>query len=136
MSSSTPCFPRQQRAFTLIELMITVAIVAILGAIAYPSYVQYLQRGKRAAAESEMMDIANREQQFLLANRAYVDKTALEASGFALSAAVGANYSYDITVGTATVPSFSIKFTAIAGQTSDGDLTLDNLGVKAPSGKW
>jgi len=62
------------QGFTLIELMVTVAIVAILAAIAVPNYQQYVIRAKRAAAQSEMMVIANFEQQYLLANRTYADK--------------------------------------------------------------
>ncbi len=124
------------QGFTLIELMVTVAIVAILAAIAVPSYQQYVIRAKRAAAQSEMMVIANFEQQYLLANRTYADKDALESSSYALPTEVSTNYDYDIDVGTGTVPSYTISFTARAGQTRDGDLALNSEGVKTPSDKW
>ncbi|WP_269469647.1 type IV pilin protein [Aromatoleum toluolicum] len=120
----------------MIELMITVAIIAILAAVALPNYQQYVIRGKRAAAQAEMMDIANRQQQFLLANRAYASKASLEASGYALPTEVSTNYSYTITVGTGAVPSFTITFTPTGGQASDGALTLNSEGVKTPAGKW
>lgn len=124
------------RGFTLIELMITVAIVGVLAAVAFPSYTQHIIKSKRRAAQAQMMDIANREQQFLLANRAYVTKTALETSGFALPTDVSSAYDYAITVGTGTVPSFTITFTPTGGQASDGALTLDSEGVKSPTAKW
>ena len=54
---------RKQHGFTLIELVITIAVVGILAAIALPSYQQYVIRSKRSAAQAQMMDIANREQQ-------------------------------------------------------------------------
>lgn len=126
----------RQNGFTLIELMITVAVVAILAAVAYPSYTQYVVRGHRAAAQAQMMDIANRQQQFLLANRAYASKTTLEDSGYALPSEIVGKYTYDITLGTGTVPSFTIIFTATGSQTSDGKLSLNSEGVKTPAEKW
>lgn len=126
----------RQHGFTLIELMITVAIIGILAAVAYPSYMSHIIKSNRAAAKVQMLDIANREQQFLLANRAYATKTVLETSGYGLPSAVSSKYSYDITVGTDTVPSYTITFTAVNQQTSDGDLTLNSEGVKTPLSKW
>jgi type IV pilus assembly protein PilE len=122
--------------FTLIELMITVAIVAILAAVALPSYRQYVIRSKRSAAQAQMMDIANREQQFLLANRNYADKTALTASGYALPSDVSVNYGYDIVLSTTGAPGFTLTLTPQGGQASDGPLTLNSEGVKTPAGKW
>lgn len=134
--SSAWTLPSAKSGFTLIELMVVVVIIAILAMIALPSYRQYVIRSNRTAAQAQMMDIANRQQQFLLANRAYASKTLLEAGGYALPGEVSRNYSYDIAVGTNTVPSFSITFTAINSQISDGNLTLTNTGVKTPSDKW
>ena len=126
----------KQYGFTLIELMITLAIVAILAAVAYPSYASHIIKSNRAAAKAQMLDIANREQQFMLASRAYVPKPALEASGYALPAEVSTKYTYTITVGSGTVPDYLITFNAIGSQLSDGDLTLNSEGVKTPSSKW
>ena len=120
----------KSRGFTLIELMITVAIIGVLAAVALPSYTQYIVRANRSAAQAQMLDIANRQQQFLLANRAYATNAVLTASGYTLPAEVGARYGYDITVGTGTVPSFTITFTAVGTQASDGALTLNSEGVK------
>src|SRR5260370_36425527 len=59
------------RGFTLIELMIAVAIVAIIAMIAIPSYTAQIVKGRRSAAEAFLMDIAQREQQYLLDVRGY-----------------------------------------------------------------
>ena len=63
---------RQPRGFTLIELMVTVAIVAILTAIALPSYQGYIQRGKIAEATSSLSQLRVTAEQWYADNRTYV----------------------------------------------------------------
>jgi type IV pilus assembly protein PilE len=117
--------------------MITVAIIAILAAIAYPSYQNYVVRGKRTAAKAAMMDLANREQQYLLANRLYADTAALTANGYAVTGDIAQNYSWAVTVtNSATPPNFKIIFTPIGSQASDEELTLNSQGTKTPAAKW
>jgi type IV pilus assembly protein PilE len=128
---------RIQCGFTLIELMIAVAIISILASIALPSYQKYVMRGHRAAAQAEMMDIASREQQFMLADREYADISKLNASGYALPADVSDKYTLAINVdNTATPPAFTIIMTPKGSQAEDGVLSLNSAGLKSPANKW
>lgn len=61
----------RQWGFTLIEVIVTVAIVGLLASIALPSYQQYVVRSNRSAVQQFMLDIANRQEQFMLDVRSY-----------------------------------------------------------------
>ena len=72
----------------------------------------------------------------LLANRAYADYTAMTASGYTLPSELTLRYTPSINVGSGTVPAFTVTFTAIGTQLSDGDLTFNSTGQKLPIDKW
>lgn len=117
-----------QRGFTLIELMITVAIVGILAAIAYPSYTASVQKSHRSVAQVALMEIAQREEGYFLRNRSYGDTTALNYS----TTSIDGNYTLSIT---ATATTFTATATAASGKPQAHDapcqvLTLDNRGVR------
>lgn len=132
---NTPYF--MQRGFTLVELMVALAIIAILASIALPSYQQYVIRGNRAAAQAEMLDIANRQQQFMLADREYADLSKLNATGYALPSEVSDKYTVTMDVdNSATPPIFTVTMTPKGSQSEDGALTLNSAGVKSPASKW
>jgi len=122
--------------FTLIELMITVAIVAILAAIAYPTYTRQVINGHRASAEAYLMDIAQHQQQYLLDNRSYA---ATEAALNVSPPTDVSNY-YTITLNTpaAIPPTFTATATPIASsvQASDVTLSITEANVKSPAGYW
>jgi type IV pilus assembly protein PilE len=124
--------------FSLIELMITVAIIGILTAIAFPSYQDHLRKGRRAAAQAFLADTASREQQYLLDARNYaVGAGALTALNMSVPAEVAAFYTIAITPAAPTIPpAFTITATPVAGsmQVADGALTLDQQGGKTRAG--
>ena len=121
-----------QNGFTLIELMIVVAIVGILAAVAYPAYQDYLRRGNRSAAQSFMMEVSQRQQQQLMSNRTYAQS--LATLGLTLPTDVSNFYTVAANLGvpSATDPSqgFNLQLTPTGMQAGDGDLCLTNTGSR------
>ncbi len=121
---------RVSAGFTLIEVMITVAIIGILASIAIPSYTEYVTRSRLVEAQSKLSETRVQLEQFYMNNRTYVgfpcDRNASTAESFSIScgASLSAN-SYTITAtGTNRAPGFTF--------------TLNDLNIKqttaAPAG--
>jgi type IV pilus assembly protein PilE len=133
---------RSPKGFTLVELLITLAIIGILTAIAFPSYQNHVRKGARAAAQSAMMEIANREAQYLLDARNYaVGPTAITDLKVTVTADVTNKYTITVTDSAgnpapSTPPTFTVVATPIAGgsQASDGELKLTHTGAKFRAG--
>lgn len=125
---------RRNSGFTLIELMITVAVIAILAAIAYPSYKQYVIRANRSEAQSYLMDLSQRQQKYLMDARAYADN--VTTLGVSQPGRVADNYTITITVGSGLPPSFTITATPNSGtvQSGDGALSINQAGTKTWTG--
>ncbi len=118
--------------FTLIELMIVVAIIGILATIAWPSYTKYVRESRRAEAQSEMLRIQLGLEKWRANNNAYSSN--LVDAGFADN-----NSYYDYTITDTSGSTYTINATAQGSQTADSactPLTLNQSGSKGPAGCW
>ncbi len=128
------------RGFTLIELMIAVAIVGILAMIALPSYQHAVRKGNRGDAQAFMLDVAQREQQIFMDSRRYraaADNAAFPAAlNLTVPQRIATYYEFSVSLAAGPPPSYTITATPKGGQALDGALTMDSLGRKTPAEKW
>jgi type IV pilus assembly protein PilE len=126
---------KHSKGFSLIELMIAVAVIGILTMIAIPSYQSFVVRGNRAAAQAFMVDVASRQKQYLIDARAYAAD--LATLGVVAPTDVSRHYTSITFAVSSTPPTFTLTATPTSNQqAADGALTLTNDGAKGPSGKW
>ena len=133
------CSAPPVRGFTLIEVMITVAIIAILAAVAFPSYTSYIRKAKRANAQTALMDLASKEQTYLLDRRQYSDVKA--DIGFTDPVEIQGAYTIAIACSSAACSDFTATATPTGSQnvSNEQTMTIDNTGAKTPAnmtGYW
>lgn len=146
-----------ERGYTLIEILIVVAILGILAAVAIPSYQRNIQAGNRSVAQAGLLDLANRQEQFYLDNRTYsasltdlgFPAALVFGNGGVSAMAVNNNQTlvasdspqriYVIQVMAATQTDFTVAAVPQLGQADDvecGTFALTGTGLRTVSGTW
>lgn len=131
-----------QRGVNLIELMIVVAIVGIIAAIAYPSYLEQIRSSKRADCSGALVGLANAMERHYSVNGSYL--AAGPSGGNTGAPAIfptscpldGGTANYNLTIQAATTSTYALRAVPTGGQSTDkcGTLTLANTGVKGVVG--
>jgi type IV pilus assembly protein PilE len=129
---------KKQQGFTLIELMIAVAIAGTLASIAYPSYAKYIQKAKRAQAQAALMSMASAMEQWRVENNnnylGAKDATTEKILIFANSVPTdGGTKTYTLSIPALNQTSYTLMATPEGAQLNDecGSLTLNSAGKKA-----
>lgn len=124
---------RSSRGFTLVEILIVVAIVGILAAIALPAYTSYIAKGKRAEARSALLEGAQYLERQYSATNQYSDSTFPARLQTAPPGAAGASVNYNITVTVANNTSYTMTAAPVAADAC-GSLVLTHTGAKSRTG--
>lgn len=131
---------RKARGITIIELLVALAILAILSAVAFPLYDRYVMRGYRTQAMTEVQNCAMAMERFFTVNFTYVGAADDGggnpiASGPPLATTCNSvsprngNVRYNITI-TAAADTFTLTGTATGAQAGDGNLAIDSTGAR------
>jgi len=124
------------RGVTIVELLVTIAVIAILTSIAYPAYQGQTRKSARAAAQGYMMDIAQREQQMFLDVRSYTGSIA--ALNLTAPDKVSNRYTVAVVVAAGPPSTFTVTATPVNSQIEDscGVLSVNSAGTRLPADCW
>ena len=140
--TTMPLQRQRTRGFTLVELVVTILIVAILASIAIPSYISYVRKSRRTDAKSALLNMASLEERYFSTNNSYSQNPADLGYPAPFPISLGTNY----TVTTAnlsalpaqagpppTVATYTITATAVGDQVNDtqcASFTVTSAGVQ------
>ncbi len=135
---------KNQQGFTLIELMIVVAIIGILAGIAYPSYQDSIKKSRRADAKGALMGFANAMERYYTENNSYCGAAVTDATDcpaatgaptiFSTTSPVdGGSALYNLTIASATATTYNLRATPTGPQAGDGLLEINNTESR---GRW
>ena len=141
---------KTQKAFTLIELMVVVAIIGIMASIAYPNYQDSVRRSRRADAKGALLNFANAMERYFTENNTYCDAGGFGGTGAnncgggtndtgsptvfsRVSPVDGTTAYYDLTIKSADATSYNLLATAVDTQAGDGNLEINNTESR---GRW
>jgi type IV pilus assembly protein PilE len=131
-----PYSRKPMTGFTLVELVVTVAILGILVSIAIPAYTSYVQKGNRPAAKTALLELAAREESYYALQNTYGQASELYSSSTMTSIPVPSssqNY-YTVTVASATSSGYTLQATPVSSSIQASDACaiyqLDSSGVK------
>ena len=127
---------RRQAGVTLVELMVAVAIVAILASVAYPSYMEQVRKGRRAEAQAVLMEASQFLERFATENMRYDQNVA--GTAVALPSALtkapkeGASKFYDVSLQSVSASAYKLQAVPAGVHAGDacGTMTVTQTGVK------
>ncbi|WP_281355939.1 type IV pilin protein [Azoarcus taiwanensis] len=136
-------YTTRQNGFTLIELMIVVAVIGILAAVAYPSYQEHIRQARRADAQTALLELSQFMERYYTTNGRYVDGAGNRpALPFTQSPKDGAPKFYDLSFDNAGIANqataYVLQAVPIAGSAmatdACGSLRITNTGVRTRTG--
>lgn len=124
-------------AFTFIEVLITIAIFAILASLAYPSYQDSIRKARRLEAHAGLIQMQLEQESFRMLNVSYA--AAFGAASNDVSQPLSDYYTFSMSDISAS--SYTLKASANSGKSQASDnhctaITLDQAGTKSPMGCW
>ena len=125
---------KSSRGFTLVELMVTIAVISILAAIAYPAYTNYVYKARRTEGTGALLDFATRMERFYADNNSYTGPND-EVADIMGSATTEHGY-YTLGFAAQAAQSYTLQAVPGGAQSSDtcGTFTLNSLGARNVSG--
>ena len=142
--------PKRTSGFSLVELLVTMLVLAVLLSIAIPGYKDYLIRANKSAVKAVMLEVSSRQEQYLMTNGTY---GSLAQLNYTVPTEVSAVFEINLTTGTNTgstvtalqgLPTFTITAsgkadTIQAGHPAAGastQLSINQFGLKLPLNEW